>query len=355
MFNNIFIFSLAALLLQGCGNSPAEPALQSELASMANAEACGYGNRPDKPANLTRFALGYTGDVCVTLEPEEAGVILMGGSTDVDAVFAEKVRPYIQGGNVLVLRTEGGAGYNDYLLHLTQAASVETLIVDSRDKANSEYVAWALRSAEFIWFAGGDQSEYIRFWQNTRLQQELHYAYQQGAIIGGTSAGNAILGEVVYNPDGVGSAVSSEVAKDFCDANIKFSGDFLQAPLLKGTLTDTHFKQRDRMGRLMTLLAHHAAADLTGIGVSEKTALWVQRNGWVEVLGQHEVYILRVDAETHYEQTECGQPVMINDLLRYRLQPGDRYQLGSHHTDVEPLRISLDGSQSIIYQPSNPY
>lgn len=358
-----FAVIVLLIMLIGCASTTTDSsnaigssaALLDEIETLANAEACGYGPRPDKPADLTRYAVGYTGDVCVELDAGQAGVILMGGSTDVDDVFVQKVRPYIQSGNVLVLRTRGEAGYNDYLQHLTQAASVETLIVDSRDKANSDYVDWALRSAEFIWFAGGDQSEYIRYWQGTAVQDALHYAYQKGAIIGGTSAGNAILGELVYNPDGVDSAVSSEVATDFCDANIKFSEDFLQAPMLKGTVTDTHFKQRDRMGRLMTFLAHQKAKNLTGIAVSEQTALWVQRDGWTEVLGQHEVYMLRADAQTRYQQTECGQPVIIADLLRYRLTPGDRYRLGHHQTEVIPLRISLDGRQSPIYQPSNPY
>ncbi|SEA84209.1 cyanophycinase [Alkalimonas amylolytica] len=343
------------LLIVSCSSKDRQTELLQMMEDLANAKACGYGPRPELPANLTRYAVGYTGDVCVPLDAEQAGVILMGGSTDVDSIFAQKVRPYIQGGNVLVLRTRGGAGYNQYLQQLTEAASVETLLVDSRDKANSDYVAWAVQSAEFIWFAGGDQSEYIRYWQDTRLQQKLHYAYHKGAIIGGTSAGNAILGEVVYNPDGVGSAVSNEVAKDFCDGNIRFSGDFLQAPMLAGSLTDTHFKQRDRMGRLMVFLAHHPGKALTGIAVSEQTALWVARDGQTEVFGAHEVYILRADEQSRFRQTECGKPVIIDDLLRYRLTPGDHYQLGTHQSSVAPLRISLDGRQNPIYQPSNPY
>ncbi|MEE2003186.1 cyanophycinase [Alkalimonas sp. MEB108] len=359
MLNNLLPRSLAVMclgaLMIGCSSTDNQPELLSSIEQLANAKACGYGPRPERPANLTRYAVGYIGDVCVSLDAEQAGVILMGGSTDVDSIFAQKVRPHIQHGNVLVLRTRGGAGYNDYLQQLTEAASVETLIVDSRDKANSDYVAWAVQSAEFIWFAGGDQSEYIRYWQDTRLQQKLHYAYQKGAIIGGTSAGNAILGEVVYNPDGVGSAVSSEVAQDFCNTNIQFSDDFLQAPMLSQTITDTHFKQRDRMGRLMVFLAHHANRNLTGIAVSEQTALWVTRDGQAEVYGQHEVYMVRADDQTVLRQTECGQPVIIDDLLRYRLVPGDHYHLGSHQSSVVPLRISLDGRQNPIYQPSNPY
>ncbi|MDP5144733.1 cyanophycinase [Rheinheimera baltica] len=349
------ILPLCMVLLFGCTQQGQDSVSNDALDAIANAEQCGFGPRPTKPASLQRYAVGYTEDVCVPLSPEQAGVILMGGSTDVDSVFIDKVRPHIQGGNVLVLRTQGEDGYNDYLWHLLQAASVETLLVDSRDKANSEYVSWAVRTAEFIWFAGGDQSTYIANWQDTALQQALHNAYNRGAIIGGTSAGNAILGSVVYNPDGVGSAVSSEVAQDFCHENIKFSPDFLAAPMLANTITDTHFKQRDRMGRLMVFLGHHQPQNLTGIAVSERTAMWVERSGDTEVFGEHEVYIVRADTQSSYQQTRCGQPVQVTDLLRYRLVPGDNYQLLRHQSNVSPIRLSLDGDRAQLYSPLNPY
>ncbi|WP_019677192.1 cyanophycinase [Arsukibacterium perlucidum] len=346
---------LLVLLLSGCSQQGLEADTKTALDVIANAEQCGFGPRPIKPVSLQRFAVGYNEDVCVPLSPEQAGIILMGGSTDVDSIFTDKVRPYIQGGNVLVLRTQGAAGYNDYLLNLLQAASVETLLVDSRDKANSDYVSWALRSAEFIWFAGGDQSTYIANWQDTALQQALHAAYQRGAIIGGTSAGNAILSSIIYNPDGVGSAVSSEVVQDFCDTNIAFSPDFLKAPMLGNTLSDTHFKQRDRMGRLMVFLAHHQQQQITGIGVSERTALWVERSGNTEVFGEHEVYLLRADQQTNFRQTECGKPVIIDDLLYYKLQKGHSYHLLDHTSAVPASRISINGNNENFYTPANPY
>ena len=347
---------LLLLLLAGCsqqGSSGAD--VTSALDALANAAQCGYGPRPSKPGALQRYAVGYNEDVCVPLLPADAGIILMGGSTDVDSIFIDKVRPYIQGGNVLVLRTEGAAGYNDYFLHLLQAASVETLLVDSRVKANSDYVRWAVQTAEFIWFAGGDQSTYIANWQNTALQQALHAAYQRGAIIGGTSAGNAILSSVIYNPDGVGSAVSEEVVQNFCDTNIAFSPDFLEAPMLSNTLADTHFKQRDRMGRLMVFLGHQQQHQLTGIGVSERTALWVERSGHSEVFGEHEVYIVRADQQTRFRQTECAKPVIIDDMLYYTLRAGNRYHLLNHTSPVPPSRLSINGTNRDFYSPANPY
>ncbi|WP_203229901.1 hypothetical protein, partial [Flavobacterium sp. LMO9] len=64
---------------------------------------------------------------------------------------------------------------------------------------------------------------------------------------------------------------------------------------------------------------------LTGIAVSERTAMWVERSGDTEIFGEHEVYIVRADTQSRYQQTSCGQPVQITDLLRYRLVPGDNY------------------------------
>lgn len=346
----LLLFLLAGCSQQGSGADPT-PALNV----LANAEQCGFGPRPLKPEALQRFAVGYYEDVCVPLVPAGAGIILMGGSTDVDSIFTEKVRPYIQGGNVLVLRTQGAEGYNDYFLHLLQAASVETLLVDSREKANSDYVRWAVQSAEFIWFAGGDQSTYITNWQDTALQQALYGAYQRGAIIGGTSAGNAILSSIIYNPDGVGSAVSKEVVQDFCDTNIAFSPAFLAAPMLSHTLADTHFKQRDRLGRLLVFLGHHQQHQLTGIGVSERTALWVERSGHSEVFGEHEVYIVRADQQTRFLQTECAKPVIIDDMLYYKLQKGHSYHLLDHTSSVPASRLSINGNNSDFYSPANPY
>lgn len=315
-------------------------------------ENCNYGSRPATPGGLSATLLGSSNDVCVSLTTPS--LLLMGGGADVDAAFANRVKPHINGGNIVVLRTSGTAAYNDYLQGLTDAASVETLLVNTRSKANSDYVDWAIRSAEFVFIAGGDQSDYLNQWQGTKVQDALMHVYNKGGVLGGTSAGNHVLGEFIYDPDGVLGAISSEAVTDFCHETINISTNFLGLPLLNGTITDTHFKQRDRMGRSAVFQAKLGNSSRV-IAVSEATSLFITADGNGVVDGSHEVYVLRADSQTTYQQTSCGQPVLVNNLLRYKLLPGQSYNLLNNSSTVSPTRLAINGDNNNFYSPTNPY
>ena len=313
---------------------------------------CNYGSRPAKPGGLSATLLGGSSDVCVSLS--SPALLLMGGGADVDAAFANRVAPHIKGGNIVVLRTSGTAAYNDYLRGLTNAASVETLIVNTRSKANTDYVDWAIRSAEFVFIAGGDQSDYLNQWQGTKVQDALLHVYNKGGVLGGTSAGNHVLGQFIYDPDGVLGAISSEAVTDFCHPTVNISTNFLTLPLLNGIITDTHFAQRDRMGRSAVAQAKLGSTGSVAT-VSEATSLAVTANGQGVIDGTNEVYVLRADGQTQYQQTSCGQPVIINSLLRYKLLPGQSYNLLNNSSSVSPTRLSIDGRSGSFYNPTNPY
>jgi cyanophycinase-like exopeptidase len=315
---------------------------------------CTLGSRPALPSGLTTYLLGANTDSCPALSSGQGSLLLMGGGTDVDAAFSLRVGPQIKGGNIVVLRTTGTNAYNSYLQGLTNAASVETILVDTVTKANSAYVEWAIKAAEAVFIAGGDQSAYLNAWQGTKVQTALQFVYSKGGVVGGTSAGNHVLGQYVYDPDGVAGAVSAEVVKDYCHSTVNISTNFLNFPLLANTITDTHFRQRDRMGRSAVF---QAKLGTTGrvIAVSEATSLFVTANGVGVVDGANEAYILRADAQTQYTQTVCGQAVRITDLLRYKLLPGDSYNLSTNTTSISPTRLSIDGRNTSFYIPTAPY
>lgn len=315
---------------------------------------CDLGARPSKPGGLTTYLLGANSDSCPALTAGQGSLLLMGGGTDVDAAFSLRVGPQIKGGNIVVLRTTGTNAYNSYLQGLTNAASVETIIVDTQTKANSAYVEWAIKAAEAVFIAGGDQSAYLNAWQGTKVQSALQFVYSKGGVVGGTSAGNHVLGQFVYDPDGVAGAVSSEVVKDYCHSTVNISSNFLSFPLLNNTITDTHFRQRDRMGRSAVFQAKLGATGRV-IAVSEATSLFVTANGVGVVDGTNEVYVLRADAQTQYTQLACGQPVRITDLLRYKLLPGETYNLSTNSTTITPTRLSIDGRSTSFYIPAVPY
>lgn len=114
---------------------------------------------------------GSESDSCTNLTQSDGAVLLMGGGSDVDSAFSNRVVGHVgSNADVVVLRTSGSDGYNSYLQGLMAADSVITLIVDTRNKANEDYVDWVIRSAEFVFVAGGDQSDYLNQWSGTKCK-----------------------------------------------------------------------------------------------------------------------------------------------------------------------------------------
>lgn len=313
--------------------------------------ACDTGARPAKPAGLTTYFTGNAADVCP--EMVEGGLLLMGGGPDVDAAFSRRVKPRLQGGDVVVLRTSGSDGYNDYLHRLLQADSVETLLVDRREYANDPYVVQAVERAEFVWLAGGDQSDYLNQWQGTALQHALDAVLARGAVLGGTSAGATVQSQYVYDPDGVPGALSSEAVTDLCHANNNISSGFLTTPVMQGLIVDTHFAERDRLGRLAVFMAG-LPGGVRGIGIDESTSIFFSADGVGVVDGRGSVYVLAEDAHTVRAQAQCRRPVVYEDLLRFRLSEGDTYSLPGGASSATPRRIGVNGSSRKFYR-SRPY
>lgn len=308
--------------------------------------SCEQGARPSKPGGLTSSITGNATDVCVS--QSGGGLLVMGGGTDVDNAFTRRVKPLIGGGDVVVLRTSGTDAYNDYLLNILGADSVETLIVDRVQHAESEYVAWAVRTAEFVWIAGGDQSDYLNQWQGTALQTALDEVLARGGVLGGTSAGAAVQSEHIYDPDGVLGAYSSEAVTDLCHEYINISTGFLSTPTMRDVIVDTHFAERDRMGRLMAFMAG-LPNGIRGIGVDEATSIFFTSDGQGVVDGSGNVYVLAEDATSSRTQASCGSPVIYEDVLRYKLSEFDEYNILTGATTVSPKRIGIDGRNNNFY------
>lgn len=316
---------------------------------------CGYGAAPAKPSSLQAPLVGNVSDACGNLIAGNGATLLMGGGADVDAAFSNRVRNHVgSGADVVVLRTSGSDAYNTYLQNLMNADSVITLIADSPAKANDAYTDWVIRSAEFVWIAGGDQSDYLNTWAGTSVQSALQHVYDKGGVIGGTSAGMAVLSDVIYDPDGILGAVSDEVVTDFCHNTINFSAGMVDIPVLSNTLNDTHFYERDRMGRLLVFMAHQSR-EIVGVAASEGTSIFVTSDGLGEVDGDHEVYVTSEIPSTELVQASCGQPVIYNNVSRVKLLSGDTYNfISGSHTGYD-IDVSIDGRSNGFYAPSDPY
>jgi cyanophycinase len=255
------------------------------------------------------YRTGATGDRAV--DPE-GGLLLLGGGGEVDSAMRWFLG-LARGGDVVVLRASGSDGYNAYFFEElgVELNSVTSIVFQSRAGAESPEIAERIRQAEAIFLAGGDQSRYWNYWKGTRLLEALNDHLAAGKPFGGTSAGLAVLGEFAYVADHREDLTSAVALRDPHHAWATMSHDFLRAPLLAGVLTDSHFAERGRLGRLVAMLAQVSAehaTDVVGIGVDERTALCIDETGtgWIESSDGGNVYLVQ---PLNLARVEKGKPL----------------------------------------------
>ncbi len=250
----------------------------------------------------------------------EFGLLLAGGSSDNDdgmRWLAEKAN----GGDVVVLRASGSDGYNNYIysglgVHVN---SVTSIVITSSAQAEKPEVCEAVENAEVIFVAGGNQWNYYNHWKGTCLQEALNkHVQEKGGAIGGTSAGLAILGEVVYTAE-QGTVWTDEALNDPYHWRITLASDFLAIPFMENIVTDSHYNNiygdyNNRHGRHMAFMARMVTdwqMDAKGIGVNEYTAVGVEPDGTARVFGHpnYDDFAYFHMALSEPEVCEEGQPL----------------------------------------------
>ena len=267
--------------------------------------------------DYTEFATGSATDVDTN---HESGICLMGGLTENDEAmtwFLERT----DGGDVVVLRTSGSDGYNDYFftdLGVT-INSVTTFVIDNENGAIDPYVLGKVADAEAIWFAGGDQWNYVDYFKDNAMETALNnFINVKQGVIGGTSAGMAILGSSYFSAEN--GTVDSDVAlsNPYHPRVTIGSDDFLDIPFMENTITDTHFENRDQEGRASVFLARMIADNSVrsfGIACNEYTAVCVDSAGEARVYGEIPAediaFFMQANCTTDYEPETMvnGTPV----------------------------------------------
>jgi cyanophycinase len=288
--------------------------------------AAGAAKAPN-PAKVY-FRIGNASDVTTTAAP---GTVLMGGGTDVDAAF-QWLCARAPDGDFLVIRATGTDAYNPYVQDLCPGLnSVATLIIDSSSAADSAFVRETIAQAEILWIAGGDQSNYINDWTGTAVQQELNLHVERGQPIGGTSAGLAVLTQFVYSALGAHGVTSSQALADPFHKYVTLARDFASIPALAGTIGDTHFVTRDRMGRSLAFLCRiHAngwSAAPRGIAIDEETALLIDERGSGSVVGNSFVYFMAAPGAP--EVCQARTPLTYRDVQVRKVAAGQSFDVAA--------------------------
>jgi cyanophycinase len=200
------------------------------------------------------------------------------------------------------------------------AARVEVMDFDTRRDCHERGRLERLELATGIFFTGGNQLRLTTLLGGTPVAKLVRIPNANGVTVGGTSAGASILSEHMIAFGDEGSSV--------------ISGSVRLAPGLGLTnrfIIDQHFRQRDRLGRLLTALAYNPFA--IGIGLDEDTAAFIGPDETVEVEGSGGVTIVDA-ADVSYSSMDSvteGQPVCMLGLRMHVLVAGATFNM---HTRV---------------------
>jgi cyanophycinase len=248
--------------------------------------------------------------------------MLLAGGANCSAALRDMMEK-AGGTDFVILRAVPDQGDGGYAYGLEAIGGVQTLVINSAAIAHDAAVAERVRRARALFIAGGNQHNYVRLWKGTPLAAAIEELAQRNVPIGGTSAGLAVMGEFVF-PARRGVVYSHlALANPYYHA-MELDRNFLTLPFLKGAITDSHFRERDRMGRLVAFLARIVqdgwAEEARGIGIDENTSLLVDGEGRATVCGPGAVYLLK----TNGAPTVCRpkRPLTYRNLSVYRLSEG---------------------------------
>lgn len=234
------------------------------------------------------------------------GVCLMGGASEND----EAMKWFLQqsnGGDVLILRTSGSNGYNNYFYSQLGVSlnSVETIVCHNQQASYDTYVQEKIKKAEAIWFAGGDQWTYISYWRNTPVDSLINQGIaERNIVIGGTSAGMAIQGGYYFSAQN-GTVTSPTALSNPYSSAVTVSGEpFIKNAKLANVITDTHYDNPDRRGRHIVFLARLMKDQqlfAKGIACDEYTAVCIPPSGICRIYGEYPQY----DENAYFIQPNC--------------------------------------------------
>jgi cyanophycinase len=195
------------------------------------------------------------------------------------------------------------------------AAKADVILLSNRDDANGDAPIELLDDATGIFLTGGNQMRLAAIVGGTRVARLVMERNRRGAVVAGTSAGASILSSHMVAFGQSGPTPRTRMAQ--------MAAGF---GLVPNVIVDQHFRQRDRIGRLLALVA--ASPALLGIGIDEDTAAVFGANGLVDVIGRNSVTI--VDGAQMYSdvfQVKRYDAITVSNAILHVLTAGHRFDL----------------------------
>lgn len=169
----------------------------------------------------------------------------------------------------------------------------------------------SLEQANGVYFSGGGQRRLLSAMGGTRFEQRLRERHGEGLHVGGTSAGASAMSAVMI-AQGEGAAV--ELSTGF--------------GLLPDVIVDQHFRERERLDRLIAAVLLHPT--MLGFGLDEGTAIEIDAAGCGEVVGAGTLTIVdgaQLLGSRSIGPEGNGRPAAFAGMRLHALTEGWRYEL----------------------------
>ena len=198
------------------------------------------------------------------------------------------------------------------------AESIEIVNTERREDSEREDGIRKVSEATGIFFTGGDQSRIVDFIKGTPLDEVIQQRHREGAVIGGTSAGAAMMPDEMI----VGGTSVSNPSVDAVEMGPGMG-------FLPGVVVDQHFAQRGRLGRLLAALVLQPA--VLGLGIDEDTGIVVEGDEFT-VIGRGAVTVVDETSATHnnLEGLLHDEPIALCGVKLHILPQGYRFNLKTH-------------------------
>lgn len=195
---------------------------------------------------------------------------------------------------------------------------VKVVRTECREDSYREASLEVIDQATGIFFTGGDQSRIVDFIKGTPLDSAIHRRHEDGVVIGGTSAGAAMMPDEMI----VGGASVSNPSVDAVSMGPGMG-------FLPGVVVDQHFAQRGRLGRLLAALVLQPA--MLGLGIDEDTAIVVKGDEF-EVIGQGCITVVDESHATHNNLAGLlkDEAIALCGVQLHILPRGYRFNLKTH-------------------------
>ncbi|QQS35254.1 MAG: cyanophycinase [Ignavibacteriales bacterium] len=194
-------------------------------------------------------------------------------------------------------------------------------LIFTRATADDEINLKKMNEVNAVFFLGGDQSDLTRDMLGTKLLQKVFDIYNNGGVVGGSSAGAAVMSEVMITGNELVNKDSTVSFVTIDKGNVETKTGF---GFLKNVIIDQHFLKRKRHNRTIASLIEHP--DLFGIAIDESTSIIVYPDDTFEVLGSNQVLVYDPTDGNDIREDKKGN-LGISDMKLHVLISGDKFDM----------------------------